>query len=181
MNAKFEAAVEAIIAGDLTNLSELLAVNPHLAIARSARNHRATLLHYVSANGVEDERQRTPTNAVEIAKALLAAGSDIDATFLDGKSGTTPLASLVTSVHPHNSGVATDLVKIFVEAGAKLEGLNDDGEPLRLAIEFGYAKSAEALIEAGAAIEQLQYLRAGSQAAEEVRQPHMERKAAPVS
>ena len=173
MNATFEDAVEAIIAGNLTTLSELLAANPNLAKARSAKNHRATLLHYVSANGVEDERQRTPTNAVDIAKALLAVGSDIDATFLDGKSGTTPLVSLVTSVHPHNAGVAADLVKTFLASGAKVEGLNGDGEPLRLAIEFGYAESAEALIEAGASIERLQDFRAGSQAAEDVKQCYM--------
>ncbi len=175
MNATFEAAVEAIIAGDVTKLSELLAANSDLAKTRSARVHRATLLHYVSANGVEDERQRTPINAAEIAKALIAAGSEIDATFLDGKSGTTPLVSLVTSVHPHNAGAAADLVKIFVEAGAKVEGLNDDGEPLRLAIEFGYAASAEALIKAGASIDQLQNFRSGSQAAEDVKQRYMKK------
>lgn len=175
MNAAFEAAVEAIIAGDLTTLSELLAANPELVKARSAKNHRATLLHYVSANGVEDERQRTPANAVDIARALLDAGSDINATFLDGKSGTTPLVSLVTSVHPHSAGVAADLVKTFLSSGAKVEGLNGDGEPLRLAIEFGYAESAEALIEAGASIERLQNFRAGSQAAEDVKQRFMKK------
>lgn len=175
MNATFEGAVEAIVAGDLTKLSELLAANSDLAKARSTRVHRATLLHYVSANGVEDERQRTPINAADIAKALITAGSDVDATFLDGKSGTTPLVSLVTSVHPHNAGVTADLVKIFVEAGANVEGLNDDGEPLRLAIEFGYAASAEALIEAGASINQLQNFRAGSQAAEDVKQRYMKK------
>lgn len=181
MNATFEAAVEAIITGDLTKLSELLAANPNLAKVRSARNHRATLLHYVSANGVEDERQKTPTNALEIAMTLLAAGSDVDATFLDGKSGTTPLVSLVTSVHPHNVGAAADLVKIFVEAGAKVEGLNGDGEPLRLAIEFGYAESAEALIEAGASIERLQNFRAGSQAAEDLKQRYMKKQTVAAS
>jgi len=175
MTATFEAAVEAIIAGDLTKLSELLAANPNLVEARSDKTHRATLLHYVPANGVEDERQRTPGNAVDIAKILLDAGSDIDATFLDGKSGTTPLVSLVTSVHPHRAGVAADLVKIFVEAGAPVEGLNGDGEPVRLAIEFGYAESAEALIKAGASIERLQKFRAGSQAAEEVKQRYMKK------
>lgn len=175
MNATFEAAVEAIIAGDLTKLSELLAANPDLVNARSDKTHRATLLHYIPANGVEDERQRTPENAVDIAKILLDAGSDIDATFLDGKSGTTPLVSLVTSFHPHSAGVAADLVKIFVEAGATVEGLNDDGEPLRLAIQFGYAESAEALIEAGASIERLQNFRAGSQAAEDLKQLYLKK------
>ena len=175
MNAAFEAAVEAIIAGDLTTLSELLAANPELVKARSAKKHRATLLHYVSANGVEDERQRTPANAVDIARVLLASGSDIDATFLDGKSGTTPLVSLVTSVHPHSAGVAADLVKTFLASGANIEGLNGDGEPLRLAIEFGYAESAKALIEAGASIERLQNFRAGSQAAEDLKQRFMKK------
>ena len=30
--------------------------------------HRATLLHYVGANGVEAYRQKTPPNATEIAR-----------------------------------------------------------------------------------------------------------------
>ena len=73
------------------------------------------------------------------------------------------------------AGAAADLVKIFVEAGATVEGLNGDGEPVRLAIEFGYAESAEALIKAGASIERLQKFRAGSQAAEEVKQRYMKK------
>ena len=40
---------------------------------------RATLLHYVAANGVEGYRQLTPPNAVAIADALLDAGADVDA------------------------------------------------------------------------------------------------------
>ena len=43
------------------------------------RSHRATLLHYVGANGVEDYRQRSPQNAVAVAEALLAAGAEVDA------------------------------------------------------------------------------------------------------
>ena len=56
----FEAAVDAIVNGDLTRLEKLLNENPKLARARSTRDHRSTLLHYVSANGVEDFRQKTP-------------------------------------------------------------------------------------------------------------------------
>src|SRR5262249_35286063 len=54
-----EAAVDSIVNGDLARLEELLSENPELARARSTREHRSTLLHYVSANGVEDFRQKT--------------------------------------------------------------------------------------------------------------------------
>ena len=83
---QFESAVEAVIEGDIPALQRSLQENPHLVRARSARithfdppQHRATLLHYVAANGVEGYRQRTPGNAVEIAKTLLDGGAEVDA------------------------------------------------------------------------------------------------------
>ena len=75
----FEAAADAIVSGDLSSLEKLLSENPELARARSTREHRSTLLHYVSANGVEDFRQKTPKNIVEITKLLLNAGADVNA------------------------------------------------------------------------------------------------------
>ena len=53
--------------------------HPGLVRERSTREHRSTLLHYVSANGVEDFRQKTPKNIVEITNLLLDAGADVDA------------------------------------------------------------------------------------------------------
>ena len=110
------------------------------------------LIHYVAANGVEDERQSTPVNAVDVAHVLIDAGAEIDATFLDGGSGTTPLVSLVTSFHPHKSGVAAELVSVFVNAGARVDGLKGDGEPLRLALSSEYPESVQALLKCGAKI-----------------------------
>src|SRR5258706_16467940 len=75
----FEAAVEAIIHGDLDALKALLGAHPELVRSRSMLPHRATLLHYIAANGVEGDRQKTPANAVEIALALLKAGAEVDA------------------------------------------------------------------------------------------------------
>lgn len=150
--AKFVEAVDAVVSGDTKTLKELLKRDPALVHMRSSREHGAMLIHYVAANGVENERQRTPANAVDVANTLISAGTEIDATFLDGKSGTTPLASLVTSVHPHKAGIASDLVEAFVKAGAKVNGLKGDGEPLRLALEFGYPESAAALVCCGAEI-----------------------------
>src|SRR5689334_12527045 len=102
MSAHFEAAADAVIAGDLRTLEAALAAEPALVTARSARPHRATLLHYVAANGVEDERQVTPPNAVRVAEVLLAAGAEVDAlaeTYGGGPAQTT-LNLLVSSCHP---------------------------------------------------------------------------------
>jgi hypothetical protein len=65
--SKFELAVDAIVNGDVATLSKLLRDNPELVRARSTREHRSTLLHYISANGIEDFRQKTPKNIIEIA------------------------------------------------------------------------------------------------------------------
>lgn len=78
-DAIFEAAVDAIVGGDEAAVKALMAQYPDLVRSRSSR-HGATLLHYVSANGVEDARQKTPANAVAIARILLEAGADPDAT-----------------------------------------------------------------------------------------------------
>src|SRR2546426_1001361 len=74
----FESAVDAIVGGDLAGLAALLKSEPALVRERSTREHRSTLLHYVSANGVEDYRQKTPANIVQIAKLLLDAGADVN-------------------------------------------------------------------------------------------------------
>jgi hypothetical protein len=78
-DAIFEAAADAIVDGDLATLGRLLSENPGLVRARSSRAHRATLLHYVSANGVEDFRQKTPANIVDVTRTLLDAGAEVDA------------------------------------------------------------------------------------------------------
>ena len=75
-----------MINGDITALDKAFRRNPALVGARSSRIccfdppvHRGTLLHYVAANGVEAHRQKTPRNAVEIARALLRAIAGPDA------------------------------------------------------------------------------------------------------
>ncbi len=68
--SKFEAAADAIVKGDIATLERLLRKEPELIRTRSTREHRATLLHYVSANGVEGYRQETPKNAVRLHLGL---------------------------------------------------------------------------------------------------------------
>jgi hypothetical protein len=77
--ARFEAAADAVVAGEEAALRAMLREHPHLARARSSRRHHATLLHYVAANGVERQRRQTPASAVAIATMLLEAGAEADA------------------------------------------------------------------------------------------------------
>jgi len=88
--AVFESAVDAVVGGDAGSIRQLLQSHPELVRARSPRTHRATLLHYVGANGVEGWRQKTPDNAVAIANLLLAAGAEVDA-MADMYGGSTTL------------------------------------------------------------------------------------------
>ena len=136
--ARFEHAVRCIIHGDLQELKDALQAHPELSTTRSPRSHHSVLLHYVAANGVENEHQKTPANIVEIANLLFTAGADavVDATadFYGGGTGSTPLVGLVTSCHPAEAGVQAELVHVFCAAGANANGIEDDGLPLACAV-----------------------------------------------
>jgi ankyrin repeat protein len=86
--------------------------------ARSAREHRCTLLHYVSANGVEGYRQVTPKNAVRIAEILLDAGAAVDAEADMYGGRCTTLGLVATSVHPFVAGVQNPLLQLLLDRGA---------------------------------------------------------------
>ena len=120
--ALFESAVDAIVAGDAATLQRLLRAHPELARARSTRDHRSTLLHYVSANGVEDFRQITPKNIVEMTEMLLAAGADVNAVSEAYGGGSTTLGLAATSLHPEQAGVQVALLETLLRHGASIEG-----------------------------------------------------------
>jgi Ankyrin repeats (many copies) len=151
----FESGADAVVTGDLPTLESLLHGKPDLVRARSARRHRATLLHYMAANGVEDFRQLTPPNAVAIATCLLEAGAEVDAlanTYGGGTAQTT-LNLLVSSVHPADAGLQPALVETLLDFGAAVDGLEDDGSPLMTAVAFGHIEAAETLAGRGARID----------------------------
>ena len=81
-------------------------------MSRRARPHRATLLHYVAANGIETDRQRTPPNAPDVVRLLVSAGAEVDAlaAFYGGGPAQTTLCLAVSSGHPNEVGVAGELV-----------------------------------------------------------------------
>jgi hypothetical protein len=158
----FEAAVEAVVAGDLGSLEDALRRDPALVHARSSRVccfdppvHRAALLHYVAANGVEAYRQKTPGNAVEIARTLLVAGAEPDA--LADMYGTpcTTMSMLVSSSHPAEARLQVALTELLLDFGAAIEGRGGGKweRPLFTALTFGMGDVAKLLAERGARID----------------------------
>lgn len=147
----FELAVEAMIAGDVAALRSLLRKDPALVRARSTRSHHATLLHYVAANGVEDERQRTPPNAVEVAKVLLDSGAEVDALADMYGQRCTTMSMLVSSTPPAEAGLQIALAETLLDYGASIEGPGSKWRSALLtALAFGFLDTAQALARRGA-------------------------------
>jgi hypothetical protein len=141
--ARFEAAVEAVVAGDVQSLRSILAEHPKLVRGRSTRRHHATLLHYVAANGVENERQKTPANAVEVAKLLLDAGAEVDALADMYDQKCTTMSMLVSSCHPEKAGLQVALAELLLDYGAALDGPGSKWQSAVLtALMFGYLRTA---------------------------------------
>src|SRR5690606_22344476 len=127
---RFEAAIRAIIEGEEATLRSILAEDREIVRRKSSAPHGATLLHYVAANGVEDEFQKTAANAPEIARILLEAGAAADAYLVAYGRKATTLEMLVSSWPPFERGVQEQLVQTLIEGGASVDGPDSDGRPL---------------------------------------------------
>ena len=150
--SKFEMAVDAIIRGDAARLKSLLHENPELVRGRSTREHHSTLLHYVSANGVEDFRQKTPKNIVEIAKILIDAGAAVNAESDAYAGRSTALGLTATSWHPHNAGVQLALMELLIDHGATTDG-PDSGSGVVGCLHNGRREAAEFFASRGARLD----------------------------
>ena len=151
--SRFESAADAIVTGDAATLKRLLSEEPELVRARSTREHGATLLHYVSANGVEGYRQKTPPNIVEIAEILLRAGAEIDVTADVYGGGCTALGLAATSVHPERAGVQEALLRKLLDYGAAFDPISiaGNGQSIVMAcLDNGRLKAAAYLASSGA-------------------------------
>lgn len=153
---RFEAAADAIVNGDLNTLKRRLSQDPKLIHARSTREHKATLLHYVSANGVEGYRQKTPPNIVKIAKILLDAGADVNAEADVYGGGATTLGLAATSVHPFRAGVQNPLMQILLDHGAEIDHMTSAGNrqnAVRGCLANGRGEAAIYLADRGARLD----------------------------
>jgi ankyrin repeat protein len=150
--SQFEAAVDAIVGGDIAALGEMIRRDPELVRARSTREHRSTLLHYVSANGVEDFRQKTPPNIVEIAKLLLDSGADVNAESEAYGGRSTALGLTATSYHPEAAGVQLPLLDLLLQRGATIDG-PDAGSAVNACLHNGRGEASEFLANRGARLD----------------------------
>jgi ankyrin repeat protein len=156
LESKFEAAANAIVIGDVSTLKQLLRENPGLARQRSTREHRATLLHYCSANGVEGYRQKTPKNIVEITRSLLEAGAEVDAGADVYGGDCTTLGLAATSVHPEKAGVQEELMQQLLDYGAVMDKSGITGgrhSLIRGCLANGRPRAARWLAEHGARLD----------------------------
>jgi ankyrin repeat protein len=150
---RFETAVEAVISGDLPTLRSMLRDDPGLVRARSARRHHATLLHYIAANGVEGMRQKTPKNAIDVARVLLDAGAEVDALADMYDEKCTTMSMLVSSTPPNDAGLQPALAETLLDYGAALEGGGSKWQSaLMTALVFGFPRTAEVLVRRGAPV-----------------------------
>ncbi len=147
----FEAAAEAIVAGDEESLAALLRQDPLLVKARSLREHRSTLLHYCSANGVEDYRQRTPTNIVAVTRMLLDAGADVNAESDAYGGRSTTLMLTATSFHPERVGVQRALMELLLDRGAAIDVAKSSD--VVVCLRNGRGRAAEFLASRGARLD----------------------------
>lgn len=153
LESRFEQAADAIVSGDLAALEKLLAANPELIRARSTRAHGAPLIHYVASNGIEDFRQKTPANIVEITKMLLRAGADVDAATNEYGAPSTALGLAATSCHPAIAGNQLALLQTLIDAGAKVDGAPGGWSALVAALHNGRGDAAFFLAEHGARLD----------------------------
>jgi ankyrin repeat protein len=152
----FETAAEAVVDGNTALLERLLRENPGLISARSTREHRATLLHYVAANGVENYRQKTPKNAPAVAALLLKMGAEVDAEADVYGGGCTTLGLIATSAHPHTAGVQQGLIDVLLEHGARMDYPGRTGnrhDLIRDCLANGRPEAADYLISRGAPLD----------------------------
>ncbi|SOD03407.1 Ankyrin repeat [bacterium JGI 053] len=148
---RFPEALAALDAGDAVRLRAILAADPSLATARTNLDPpygyftAATLLHHVAGNPGRDAR--LPANVVEIARLLLDAGAEVNASTL-GPNGGTTLGLLVTSKQASDAGVTGPLMDLLLDRGATLD-LHRPGV-LDASLANHAPRAAEKMIELGA-------------------------------
>jgi hypothetical protein len=154
---RFDEAVAAMDAGDLERLRSVLAAEPALVRARTNLEPPydyftgATLLHHVAGN--PDRGRLTgrlpplPPNTADVARLLLAAGSDVHATTLGPRPNPT-MGLVITSHQASRACVAGSLIDVLLEYGAELDLKQSNLLHIPLANEAPAA--AEKLIELGA-------------------------------
>ena len=154
---QFDAALAAMDNGEAAELRCLLAEHPDLVHARTNIEPPyhyftgATLLHHVAGNPDRGRFQGTrpplPANSAEIAKTLLDAGADVNASTI-ASYGADTMGLVVTSKQASDANVSGPLIDVLLEYGARLDLTSDDCLDPSLANHA--PRAAERMIELGA-------------------------------
>jgi len=156
---RFSDALAALNAGDLETLRRLLADDPSLVHARTNLDppygyfSGATLLNHVAGNpgpsrDSSTPREPLPPNIVDVARAILDAGADVNASTI-GPNGGTTMGLVLTSLQASDLDVSGPLIQLLLDYGAKPLDLKDPGALDGSLINHA-PRAAEKLIELGA-------------------------------
>ena len=130
MEKRFHPAMAAIQSGDLEKFKQLVAADPSLATARSARSH-PTLLQCLVLDG------KDKPNAVEMAKVLIDAGAELN-------------EPLVAAASIDNRPVA----ELLLDRGAAIDGTGG-WTPLEEALYWDSRNAIALLLERGTKIQNI--------------------------
>ncbi len=111
LNYEFEKSVNAIVTGKVKHLQTLLDKNRQLINQKSNFGHGASLIHYISSNGVEIWRQQVPENLLDILLTLIKSGADTNSKMKVYGGEFTMSELFTTSSHPKNAGIYNEIIK----------------------------------------------------------------------
>jgi hypothetical protein len=121
---RFDEALAALEAGELTRLRRLLVAEPELVSARTNLEppygyfSGAMLLHHVAGNPTWD--RPLPANICQVAELVLEQGADANAMTL-GPNRSTTIGLVITSAQASDANVSGPLMDLLLAHGATLD------------------------------------------------------------
>ncbi|MCI4671529.1 MAG: hypothetical protein MRZ79_25525 [Bacteroidia bacterium] len=114
LDPAFEVAIDLLLSGHKEALRQHFRVFPRVVKQKSVYGHRATLLHYLSSNGIEMRRQFVPANLTEMIEILLEFGADKQAKMHVYGGDFTFWELYSTGAHPYAAGIDEGQVKSLI-------------------------------------------------------------------
>ncbi len=112
MDIEYERTIDLMLSGDVNGFRRKVKIRPELATMHSPLGHRAGLIHYLTANGLETTRQITPYAAPEMLQILLDAGADPEMSS-NIYGGSQAIDLIQSSAHPQAAGVVEAMIRIL--------------------------------------------------------------------
>ena len=108
-NPLFEQAVNVALQGDIATMQTLLDKDPTIISETSSFGHKASIIQYLAANGVEMWRQYVSQNVIEMLELLIEFGANPN-TENNIFGGSTLRTLIETSEHSFKSGKTDEML-----------------------------------------------------------------------